>query len=87
MKTKTVIAICIQEQKEDGSLMDFGPISGENVQFLHQAFITDTIISASGINNTDIRLYYIDNSEREKLIKIVTDYLAKRLHAGEENDF
>jgi glycosyltransferase A (GT-A) superfamily protein (DUF2064 family) len=87
MKNKTVIAICIQEPKEDGSQMDFGPIDGENVRFLHQAFITDTIISASGINDADIRLYYIDSPERKKLVQIVTDYLTKRLPDGKDNDF
>ncbi|MEW6413499.1 MAG: DUF2064 domain-containing protein [Candidatus Zixiibacteriota bacterium] len=71
---------------EDGSSMDFGPIQGDNLRFLHQAFITDTIVNASAIEDADIRLFYIDNPERARLVKIVTDYLSKRL-TGKHEDF
>lgn len=76
-KSKSVIAVCIQEPKEDGSSMDFGMIEGDNLRFLHQAFITDTIIAAAANEDVDVRLYYIGLPERKKLIKIVTDYLSK----------
>lgn len=76
-KNNSVIAVCIQEPQEDGSSMDFGMIEGDNLRFLHQAFITDTIIAAASNENVDIRLYYIGLPERKKLVKIVTDYLAK----------
>ncbi len=76
---KDVIAICIQEPYEDGSTMDFGVIKGDDVRFLHQAFITDTISHALGVDDTDFRLYYIDSAERNKLVKIVTEYLTKKL--------
>jgi len=85
-KRDSVIAICIQEPQEDGSSMDFGPIQGDNLRFLHQAFITDTIVNASAVDNADLRLYYIDLPERKKLVKIVTDYLANRLK-GKNDDF
>lgn len=85
-KRDAVIAICIQEPKEDGSSMDFGPIEGDSLRFLHQAFITDTIVNASAVENADLRLYYIDLPERKKLVKIVTDYLAKRV-TGKNEDF
>lgn len=78
MKNKTVIVVCIQEPQEDGSSMDFGAIVGENLRFLHQAFITDTIMSASIIQDADIRLYFVDVPERKKLVKIVTDYVTKQ---------
>ena len=77
-KNKTVIAICIQEPQEDGSSMDFGEIEGDNLRFLHQAFITDTIITSSMFQEVDIRLYFVDDVERKKLVKIVTDYITKQ---------
>jgi len=76
-KNSSVIAVCIQEPKEDGSSMDFGVIEGDNLRFLHQAFITDTIISAAANLDVDIRLYYIDLPERKKLVKIISEYLNK----------
>ncbi|RKX22856.1 MAG: hypothetical protein DRP35_00945 [Candidatus Zixiibacteriota bacterium] len=76
---KDVIAICIQEPFEDGSQMDFGVIQGAELKFLHQAFITDTVSHAFGVSDADVRLYYIDSAERKKLVKIVTDYLKKKL--------
>ncbi|UCE25807.1 MAG: DUF2064 domain-containing protein [Candidatus Zixiibacteriota bacterium] len=66
--------------------MDFGPIQGDNLRFLHQAFITDTIVNASAVSNADIRLYYIDQPDRRRLVKIVTDYLSNRLK-GKKADF
>lgn len=77
-KNNTVIAVCIQEPQEDGSSMDFGHISGDNLRFLHQAFITDTIMSASTFQDADIRLYFVDVPERKKFVKIVIDYVTKQ---------
>lgn len=84
-KRETVIAVCIQEPNEDGSSMDFGAIDGDNLRFLHQAFISDTIRSAASIEDADIRLYYIKDSERIKLVNIVAEYLKKKVESG--NDF
>ena len=86
-KKDSVIALCIQEPNEDGSSMDFGLIQGDNLRFLHQAFITDTIVNASAVEKADIRLYYIDLPERKKLVKIVTDYLSKRLEGKNDSFF
>lgn len=77
-KRNSVVAICIQEPREDGSSMEFGIIQGDDLRFLHQAFITDTIINASAVKDADIRLYYIDQPDRKRLVKIVTDYLMNR---------
>ncbi len=85
-KKDAVIAICIQEPEEDGSSMDFGPIQGDNVRFLHQAFISDTIVNAGSVEEADVRLYYVDSAERKKLIGIITDYLSKKLK-DESSDF
>ena len=49
-KKGQAIAICIQEPFEDGSSMDFGAIQGDDLKFLHQAFITDTITSALDVH-------------------------------------
>ncbi|MGH8014642.1 MAG: DUF2064 domain-containing protein [Candidatus Zixiibacteriota bacterium] len=79
-KKGQVIAVCIQEPFEDGSSMDFGAIQGDDLKFLHQAFITDTITSGLTVNSTaDIRIYYIDSPDRKKLIKVVTEYLKMKL--------
>ncbi|HWR81967.1 MAG TPA: DUF2064 domain-containing protein [Candidatus Deferrimicrobium sp.] len=75
----SVIAICVQELFEDGSCMDFGAIQGDNLQFLHQAFITDSITSSLRVSDTDVRLYSINVPERQRLIKIITTYLKRKL--------
>jgi glycosyltransferase A (GT-A) superfamily protein (DUF2064 family) len=80
-KKGQVIAVCIQEPFEDGSSMDFGAIQGDDLRYLHQAFITDTLINALKVEDTDIRLYYIGSAERNKLVKIVTDYVKKKAQA------
>jgi glycosyltransferase A (GT-A) superfamily protein (DUF2064 family) len=77
-KTESVIAICIQEPTEDGSTMDLGAIQGDNLRFIHQAFITDTIMNTLTVPTADTRLYYIDDPARKRLVKIVTDYLSKK---------
>ncbi|UCD64144.1 MAG: DUF2064 domain-containing protein [Candidatus Zixiibacteriota bacterium] len=86
-KRNSVIAICIQEPQEDGSSMDFGPIQGDNLRFLHQAFITDTIVNASVVENADIKLYHIDQPDRKKLVRIVTDYLMNRSQGKKGDQF
>lgn len=75
----SAIAICIQEPTEEGSQMDFGAIKGEELQFLHQAFIADTITNALSVTGTDIRLYHLDSDEHHKLCHITIDYLKKKL--------
>lgn len=78
-KNKSVIAVCIQEPNEDGSSMDLGVIKGDELRFLHQAFITDSLVCALALDKTDVRLYHIDDPERAKLVKIVTEYLEQKL--------
>jgi glycosyltransferase A (GT-A) superfamily protein (DUF2064 family) len=77
-KLQSVIAICIQEPTEDGSSMDLGIIKGDDLRFLHQAFITDTINSALGVD-ADVRMYFIDAPDRKRFVKIITEYLANKL--------
>lgn len=83
-KSGSVIAICIQEPFEDGSKMDFGLIKGDDLRFLHQAFITDTINCAFNVKDADVRLYHIDGPDRKRFMKIVLDYLKKKSTGVEE---
>jgi len=77
-KNPSVIAVCIQEPFEDGSSMDLGAIKGDDLRFLHQGFITDTINQSLRVEDADVRLYYIDEPDRKKFVKIVLDYIAKK---------
>ncbi len=87
-KNDSVIAICIQEPFEDGSSMDFGPaIQGDELCFLHQAFITDTINNALDVSGADVRLYYIDMPDRKRLVKIILDYITGKLKGKKIEDF
>jgi len=87
-KNDSVIAICIQEPFEDGSSMDFGSaIQGDELCFLHQAFITDTIKNALEVNKADVRLYYIDLPERKRLVQIVLDYITGKLKGKKAENF
>jgi len=72
-KNDSVIAICIQEPSEDGSTMELGAIKGDELRFLHQAFITDSITQALEVPSVDVRLYFIDNDDRKRLVTIVTN--------------
>jgi glycosyltransferase A (GT-A) superfamily protein (DUF2064 family) len=65
--------------------MDLGAIEGDDLKFLHQAFITDTIVNALQVPSADIRLYYIDEAERVRLVTIVSDYVVKKF-AGKKRD-
>ena len=78
-KAETVVAVCIQEPLEDGSCMDLGAIQGDDLKFLHQAFITDTLNNVLSVNNSDVRLYSIDIPERKRFVSIITDYVASKL--------
>jgi glycosyltransferase A (GT-A) superfamily protein (DUF2064 family) len=58
--------------------MDLGAIQGDDLRFLHQAFISDTLMNAFRVPSVDMRLYYIDEPERARLVKIVTDYVTNK---------
>lgn len=74
--SKPIIAVCVQEPFEDGSCMDLGAIKGDELRFLHQAFITDTINHALMTDEADVRLYYIDSPDRLRFVRIILDYIA-----------
>lgn len=86
-KHKSAVALCIQEPTEDGSVMDLGGIQGDDLRFLHQAFITDTIGNLLEVPSIDVRVYFINEPERIHLVKIVTDYLLGKFPAKKAEDF
>lgn len=69
----------MQEPTEDGSCMDLGIIKGDDLRFLHQAFITDTVANALEVVTADTRLYYVDDPDRKRLVRTALDYLEKKL--------
>jgi glycosyltransferase A (GT-A) superfamily protein (DUF2064 family) len=78
-KCDSVIAICIQELTEDGSSMNLGAIKGDDLRFLHQAFISDTVVNALSVPTADTRLYYIDEPDRKKMLRVIVEYLDHKL--------
>ncbi len=82
-KNRSVIAVCIQEPQEDGSQMEMGPIKGDDLAFLHQGFITDTIRHALAVREADTRVYSVGVSGRRKFMKIVLDYVEKTYTGGQ----
>lgn len=87
-KDRAVIAVCIQEPKEDGSSMELGAIEGDDLKYLHQAIITDSLTQALAAgDDVDVRLYYVEHEERRCLVEIVTSYLRKKRSEEEAGDF
>ena len=76
----TALAICIQEVTEDGSELNVGDeYSFEDISFLHQGFIADTLVNVLGINNIDLRLYYADLPHTRKSVETIINYLSEKL--------
>nr|MBN2277910.1 DUF2064 domain-containing protein [candidate division Zixibacteria bacterium] len=79
-KNDAVLAICVQEVKEDGSELNIGnSISPTDLDFLHQAFLADTIVNALGLTNLDFHLFYADLPNTKKAVATILKYLGKRL--------
>ncbi|MDZ4723476.1 MAG: DUF2064 domain-containing protein [candidate division Zixibacteria bacterium] len=62
--------------------MDLGAIKGEDLHFLHQAFITDTVANALSIIATEVRLYHSDLQEQKRFIAMIDDHLCKKLNGA-----
>lgn len=78
-KNKTALIICIQEISEDGSSMNLGnQLSDEDVAYLHQAFIADSITNALSLPQIDIKVFYSPNPQTQKSIKTILTYLKDR---------
>jgi glycosyltransferase A (GT-A) superfamily protein (DUF2064 family) len=66
--------------------MELGAIQGDSLRFLHQAFITDTIFNAWEVE-ADVYLFYINETSRKRLVKIVTDYVKAKLGDKQQKAF
>lgn len=79
-KNDTALIICIQEIEEDGSSMDLGDqLSTEDVSFLHQAFVADSIFNALSIPDIDIKLFYSPTAKTRKSVETILEYLKGRV--------
>ncbi len=77
---QSVLALCIQEVIEDGSELNIGDnFNSEEIDFLHHAFIADSIINMFDLTLTDFRLFYADIPRTKKSIDTIINYLADKL--------
>lgn len=85
-KNSTALIICIQEIEEDGSSMELGDqLSTEDVSYLHQAFVADSIYNALSIPDIDIKLYYSPTDKTRKSINTILEYLKGRVSEKKKN--
>ncbi|MFH1700371.1 MAG: DUF2064 domain-containing protein [Candidatus Zixiibacteriota bacterium] len=76
----TAHVICIQEVQEDGSSMNLGnQLTRDEISFLHQAFIADSINNALTIPGVDIKLFYSPKAKTEKSVQTIIQYLKGKL--------
>ncbi len=79
-RNELALIICVQEISEDGSSMDLGDkLTEEDVTFLHQAFIADSINNALSLPRVDIKIFYSPNPETQKSIQTILCYLKNKL--------
>jgi len=79
-KNLTALAICVQEVIEDGSEMNIGDnFNSEEIDFLHHAFIADTLVNVLDIPSIDIHLYYADLPNTKKGVETILKYLNGKL--------
>jgi glycosyltransferase A (GT-A) superfamily protein (DUF2064 family) len=77
---EAVLAVCVQETVEDGSEMKLGDeFSSEDIFFLHQAFLADTLVNILGMDSFDVHLFYGDSPGTKKAVKTILKYLKDRL--------
>ena len=67
--------------------MELGLIQGDDLRFLHQAIITDSISQAMSVPEVDVRLYYVDHAERKRLVEIISSYLKKKRSGKDAKEF
>ena len=75
-----VLAICIQEVMEDGSELNISEaLSPEEIDFLHQAFIADTLVNVLDLRSVDFHLFYADLPKTKKAVNTIMNYLSRKL--------
>lgn len=80
---KSCIAILAQELIEDGSVMHLPGVHPDELIFLKQAFVADTIMNALRVPKVSVRLYHTALPERKKLIKRTIEYLRTKSAAAQ----
>ena len=79
-KNNAALIICIQEVREDGSSMNLGnQLSEEDISYLHQAFIADSLINALMLSKVDIKLFYSPLPMTRKSVETILNYIKGRL--------
>ncbi len=79
-KNRSALAICIQEVIEDGSEMNIGDnFNSEEIDFLHHAFIADTISNVLELPLIDLHLFYADLPNTKKAVDTIIKYLSGKL--------
>jgi hypothetical protein len=79
-KNSIALIICIQETAEDGSSMHLGnQLSTDDVSYLHQAFIADSINNALRLSKVDIKLYFSPKSKTRQSVETILKYMKGRL--------
>lgn len=78
--TDSVLAICIQEVKEDGSELNIGDnLTPEELDLLHHAFIADTLVNVFDLKPVDFHLFYANLPKTEKSVNTILKYLKTKL--------
>jgi hypothetical protein len=79
-KNQSVLAVCVQEVIEDGSEMNIGDnFNPEEIDFLHHAFIADTLVNVFDLPSADFCLFYADLPKTRKSVDTILNYLNKKL--------
>jgi hypothetical protein len=87
-KRNIALIVCIQETKEDGSSMNLGnQLSEEDISFLHQAFIADSITNALMLSKADIKLFYSPKPKTRKSVETILKYIKSRLTGKQRSLF
>ncbi len=82
-KNHSALAICVQEVIEDGSEMNIGDnFNSEEIDFLHHAFVADTITNVLELPSIDLHLFYADLPNTKKGVDTIIKYLSGKLKGG-----
>lgn len=87
-KHNIALIICIQEISEDGSSMKLGnQLSEEDISYLHQAFIADSVMNALMLSKVDIKLFYSPKPDTRKSVETILKYIKGRLKGRKRTAF
>lgn len=79
-KNDAVLAICVQEVKEDGSELHISStLTPDEIDFLHYAFIADTLVNVLDMRSVDFHLFYASLPKTEKAVNTIMKHLGRKL--------